>query len=130
MDDATAHVAGLLEANPALESKGSYVLDRGIVGSVGSQLSVPAEETRVSASYVFYARRQWQRVMLDGQVDSDTGMAALDRLADSAAFAADDMGVHAVEHEGVGAVPADTEAVRRDFETNCSHGFGDAPGAR
>ncbi|MTB87293.1 hypothetical protein H9L21_06975 [Aeromicrobium senzhongii] len=52
MDDATAHVAGLLEANPALESKGSYVLDRGIVGSVGSQLSVPAEETGVSASYV------------------------------------------------------------------------------
>jgi hypothetical protein len=146
-DDAKAQVVRVLKENPDLQARGMYFLGKGVVRKgrwpvgqpdvLGWTLKSNVKEgthrlvkpTGVSAAYVFYARCQWERTMLGGRVTADEGMAALDRLRDVGAYVSDGQGVHRVEHEGIGTVPADLETVRTDFDTNCLDGFGDAPKA-
>jgi len=145
LDDAKTQVVRVLKANPDLQARGRYLLDGGVVRkhegliprNVGPGWTLEShvkggsftlvEQSGVSAAYVFYARCQWERTMIGGQVTSDAGMAALNSLGDVGAYVADDQGVHRVEHEGIGVVPSNLETVRTDFDTNCLGGFGDAP---
>lgn len=145
LDDAKAQVVRVLKANPDLQARGIYFLGEGVVrkgrGLAGQPVVLGwtlesnvtdgtyalVKPTGVSAAYVFYARCQWERTMIGGQVASDAGMAALTSLGDVGAYVADDQGVHRVEHEGIGIVPSSLEMARTDFDTNCLGGFGDAP---
>lgn len=145
LDDAKAQVVRVLKANPDLQARGIYFLGEGVVRKGRGLVGQPAvlgwtlesnvkegthtlvKPTGVAAAYVFYARCQWERTMIGGQVTSDAGKAALNSLGDVGAYVADDQGVHRVEHEGIGIVPSNLETVRTDFNTNCLGGFGDAP---
>jgi len=148
LDDAKAAVIDALKANPSLQDKGIYYLDRGVVtkgdwrttlnqagpgdnltSTVKDENFTLTEQIGVSAAYVFYAQCQWERTMIGGQVTPDAGFAALDSLGDPQAFVADDQGVHRVEHEGIGISPSDMATVKRDFNTNCTGALGDAPEA-
>jgi hypothetical protein len=132
LDDAKANAVRLLRDNPDLRKQGSYVLDKGQVVRSASTTKVPSQlqESGISATYVFYARCQWNRVALEEKESLDEVFAALETLGDSAAFEMDGESVRRrVDQEGVGAVPSDTKAIRVDFDTNCKGGFGEAPGA-
>jgi hypothetical protein len=147
LDDATAQAVRVLRANPDLQARGRFSLDKGVVEKhpeliprhVGNGWRLESrikddhftsvDRTGVSATYVFYARCQWERTMLGGQVTFDAGMAALSDLGDAAAYVADGEGVRRVAHEGIAVVPTSLETVRADFDTNCLRGFGDAPEA-
>lgn len=149
IEDAKAFVTRLLASQPDLQASAAYALDRGtIVGHVkGQTANLPPQfqETGITAAYVFYAKCQWERTMLDrpaadyvkqeggtmGLNPDDPGAAALLALGDPAAWSMDGHAapVPLAHHEGITFSVVGADGVRSDFETNCTNGFGDAPAA-